>query len=292
MNLLVLSGNTQNANQGLKSLTDLAATIGGPYNTLKIDKGSRLPMEDVTDDEDPSIMDTDINGITEDTSTKRQCSPTSSVSGPQKRLKVTGGRPPVARKITWDLDSDDGRMVALKDKGLTDQEVADRLRAEGRVDYHPKTISSRYRRIQRALEVQRERELDNGTCSWQGSDDELLKAAVIAVDKEIEALKTKADENKWIYVSRHLKTLLPHSRYSSGACKKRYYAFKAATVNVPVDEASGHDEGETNPHPDINQASFGTFVDSNFEFLLDKHSTSLGTGEALKDDNADQRLRK
>ncbi|KAI9752296.1 MAG: Signal peptidase complex catalytic subunit [Chaenotheca gracillima] len=147
--------------------------------------------------------------------------------------KVEGGRPAVARKITWNLDSDDELIVALKEEGCTDREVSKRLRADGRIDYHSKTINSRYRRIRNALERQTEREIDGGSRAWQSSDDEFLRAAVADADQQVEALKVNAALKKWELVSRNLGCSLPLKYYSSGACRKRFQYLQEPFKTTP-----------------------------------------------------------
>ena len=54
----------------------------------------------------------------------------------------------------------------MKQQEFTNKQVADRLIAEGRTRYNEKTIYSRYLRIKRALEVQRDEMLDEDLTDW------------------------------------------------------------------------------------------------------------------------------
>lgn len=66
------------------------------------------------------------------------------------------------RQVTVDLDSDDEIIKTMKDQGIRDEIVQQRLIREGRVKYEIKTISTRYNRIRKAIEKHEDdlRELD------------------------------------------------------------------------------------------------------------------------------------
>lgn len=99
-------------------------------------------------------------------STRSPASPLRDVN----RIRVEGGRAPAPRRILADLDSDDELIVKMKAEKFTDKQVAARLREEGRVDYHYKTISSRWVRIKRALEKKHDQDLDDQLTDWHDGD--------------------------------------------------------------------------------------------------------------------------
>lgn len=75
-------------------------------------------------------------------------------------LRVKGGKAPGPKPIRADYDTDDGRIVELKQMGHTDEQVAARLIKEGRVRYNARTITHRYMRLRKAL-VEKEGEMLN-----------------------------------------------------------------------------------------------------------------------------------
>lgn len=68
------------------------------------------------------------------------------------------------------MDSDDEVIVKMKAEKYTDKQIAARLREEGRVNYHFKTISSRWVRIKHALEKKQDQDLDDQLTDWHEGD--------------------------------------------------------------------------------------------------------------------------
>lgn len=60
------------------------------------------------------------------------------------------------RQVTVDLDTDDEIIKTMKDQGIRDEVVQQRLISEGRTKYEIKTISTRYNRIKKKLEKHEE----------------------------------------------------------------------------------------------------------------------------------------
>ena len=98
--------------------------------------------------------------------------PPSPVSPPRdvKRIRIEGGRAPAPKRILAELNSDDELIVRMKGERFTDKQIAARLREEGRVDYHYKTISSRWVRLKRALEQKQDQDLDDQLTDWHEGD--------------------------------------------------------------------------------------------------------------------------
>lgn len=68
------------------------------------------------------------------------------------------------------MDSDDELIVKMKEEKFTDKQIAARLREEGRVNYHYKTIGSRWARIKRSLEKKNDEDLDDQLTDWHEGD--------------------------------------------------------------------------------------------------------------------------
>ena len=87
-----------------------------------------------------------------------------------RNVLTEGGRAAVARKVTADLGEDDQIIVDMKRSGNTDREISDFLRQTDRVNYHPKTIGTRWKRLRIALAKAKDEELDRGDAKWSESD--------------------------------------------------------------------------------------------------------------------------
>jgi hypothetical protein len=85
-------------------------------------------------------------------------------------MKVPGGRPAVAKKVTADLDSDDETIMRLKGAKFLEKDIAQILVDEGRIAYNPKTIGTRFARIQIALAKQKDEMLDEEITDWHEGD--------------------------------------------------------------------------------------------------------------------------
>jgi hypothetical protein len=94
--------------------------------------------------------------------------PSSKMPLPRQFRHSTGLAP--AKKVSWDLDSDDELIVTMKQQRYTDVQIADYLAEQGRVQYNFKTINSRYKRILAAIERHEEERLDSGLTHWTDED--------------------------------------------------------------------------------------------------------------------------
>jgi len=79
----------------------------------------------------------------------------------RRKLNIDGGRPAVAKKVTPDLDSDDELFVRMKNAEYLEKDIAATLAKEDRINYHPKTIGTRWARIKRMLQRVQDQMLDN-----------------------------------------------------------------------------------------------------------------------------------
>lgn len=87
-----------------------------------------------------------------------------------KKLKVEGGRPAVAKKVTPQLDSDDELIVRMKNAKYLEKDIAERLEKEGRIKYHPKTIGTRWARIKKVMQREQDQMLDEELTDWHDGD--------------------------------------------------------------------------------------------------------------------------
>ena len=85
-------------------------------------------------------------------------------------MKITGGRPAMAKKVTADLDSDDELIVRMKQARYQEKDIAQRLRDEGRINYNSKTIGTRWTRLCKALQKQQDELLDGEVTDWHDGD--------------------------------------------------------------------------------------------------------------------------
>lgn len=85
-------------------------------------------------------------------------------------MRLSGGRPAVAKKVTADLDSDDDLIVRMKNAKYLEKDIAHRLAEEGRINYNPKTIGTRWARIKKAMQKQQDDLLDAELTDWHDGD--------------------------------------------------------------------------------------------------------------------------
>ncbi len=87
-----------------------------------------------------------------------------------KRMKIAGGRPAIAKRVTADLDSDDEVIVNMKEARFLEKDIAKALVDQGRTAYNPKTIGTRWRRIKTALQKRQDDLLDADLTDWHEGD--------------------------------------------------------------------------------------------------------------------------
>lgn len=87
-----------------------------------------------------------------------------------KKFKQEGGRPPIAKKVVPELDSDDEIILQMKQARFTDKDIAARLQGEGRIIYNEKSISTRYYRMKMVLRKYNDELLDADLTDWHDGD--------------------------------------------------------------------------------------------------------------------------
>lgn len=140
--------------------------IGGPPAQLDL-RGDW----DSASDSDPEISFLDY--FDEDVAppiSRRTQSPPTFNSKSYKNHRLTGGRPPLAKKVTADLDSDDELIVKMKQAKYLEKDIAARLTAEGRTSYQSKTIGTRWARIKKVLQQKQDDLLDADLTDWHEGD--------------------------------------------------------------------------------------------------------------------------
>ena len=85
-------------------------------------------------------------------------------------MKVTGGRPAIAKKVTADMDSDDELIFSMKNAKYLEKDIAKRLADEGRMNYNPKTIGTRWARLKKAMQAKQDELLDADLTDWHDGD--------------------------------------------------------------------------------------------------------------------------
>ncbi|KAJ9610494.1 hypothetical protein H2200_005271 [Cladophialophora chaetospira] len=179
-----------------------------------------------------------------------------------KKMKIQGGRPAVAKKVTADLDSDDEMIVRMKEARYLEKDIAQALINQGRTAYNPKTIGTRWRRIKAALQKRQDDLLDADLTDWHDGDDDVLLQAVVKTDKEVKRLKEDIEAKKWRMVADQMKSMKaslhpPHTatnadhknhqpvlNFSQNAARQRYQALQTGTAKPTP-------ESVEDPTPDI-----------------------------------------
>jgi hypothetical protein len=107
-----------------------------------------------------------------DEDTPCSAKPTSRVPGTFGRRNRKKGEtlPAYHRRVTHELDSDDELMMAMREKGFSDRQIADKLAKDGRVRYDQKSISTRIMRIRLAQAENVDFLLREGYKEWEFED--------------------------------------------------------------------------------------------------------------------------
>lgn len=77
-----------------------------------------------------------------------------------------GGTAAVPKKLTLDFDSDDRRLIELKQKGHSDEAVAQEFEKQGRIQYTAKHVGHRWMRLKKLLIQQENERLDDELSDW------------------------------------------------------------------------------------------------------------------------------
>lgn len=159
---------------------------------------------------------------------------------------------PTAKPVTANYDSDDGRIIELKQLGYSDEFVAAKLIEEGRIRYVGKTIGSRYLRLRKVLDDKEDDKLDDELSDWHEGEvcceqciefdnanffqDDKLVPIVQAMEKklnrQIEALKVRMWKDVASFFAGQIGG---KKKYTHKACRERYDAVLAGTELQPIE---------------------------------------------------------
>ncbi|KAI7277501.1 hypothetical protein KC345_g6578 [Hortaea werneckii] len=206
--------------------TELVETTLHGDNTADNSTPLHTQLEESEADQDPSI------GTPQADDTSRKRSPTPSAAGHKgpKRVRVQGGKAAVPKRIVADYDSDDGRIITLKQQGYSDEYVAQKLTDEGRVRYVPKTVGSRWLPLRKALQEVEDEKLDDELSDWHVGEDDELESVEKVVDEKYKLEVQKVYERKWREIAAVLAQKLRKKKYTAKACKERFEAVRAGTA--------------------------------------------------------------
>ncbi|KEF60887.1 uncharacterized protein A1O9_02451 [Exophiala aquamarina CBS 119918] len=194
--------------------------LGGPIDGWDEDGDS----EGVADIESEAEDEADFEGVKATAKAPRKPKTTARKPDGQiaKKMKVAGGRPAVAKKVTADLDSDDELIVRMKEARYLEKDIAQALIDQGRTAYNPKTIGTRWRRLKAALQKRQDALLDADLTDWHDGDDDVLVRAIAKSEKEIRRLREDIESRKWRMVADAMKNEKPVLNFSQNACRKRF----------------------------------------------------------------------
>ncbi|KAK4547750.1 hypothetical protein LTR36_000708 [Oleoguttula mirabilis] len=175
------------------------------------------------------------NPQTGERSLKRAASPTANGQHASKKPFTLGGRAAIPKRIVADYDSDDGRIISLKQQGYSDEYVAQKMIQEGRIRYVPKTVGSRWLRLRKALEQAESEKLDDELTDWHVDEDELLKKSYDAIEDKFEREVQKVIDRKWKEVSANLADRLHRKKYTAKSCQERLNGVQNGTALLPIE---------------------------------------------------------
>jgi hypothetical protein len=90
--------------------------------------------------------------------------------------------PAYHKRVSHELDSDDELMLAMREKGFSDRQIAEKLAKDGRVRYDQKSISTRIMRIRLAQADNVDFLLREGYKEWEFEDVSSLLADILQVN--------------------------------------------------------------------------------------------------------------
>ncbi|CAK1360229.1 hypothetical protein CB0940_06309 [Cercospora beticola] len=151
------------------------------------------------------------------------------------KLRVLGGVAAISKRINADYDSDDARIIELKQQSYSDEYVAAKLTEEGRIRYVPKTVGSRWLRLRKVLEKREDERLDDELSDWHVGEDEELNNIKTEVDKKFEVQFQRLRDRMWSEVSIYLAEKTVKRKYTANACQERYEALKNGTALLPIE---------------------------------------------------------
>lgn len=158
-----------------------------------------------------------------------------SPGGFSRRRRGKNTLPGFSKEVKADLDSDDDMMMTMREKGYSDQAIADRLLKEGRKRYDRKSVSTRISRIKFAQAAQVDTQLEEGYKEWSMDDDMRLMEAYALADIQVNYEIERVRAWRFRKVSEMMRKLDKDSIFSEKACRERYQALVDGTARIPTD---------------------------------------------------------
>ncbi|KAF2016282.1 hypothetical protein BU24DRAFT_480872 [Aaosphaeria arxii CBS 175.79] len=160
-------------------------------------------------------------------------------SQPSRALGTFGRRPNLprishTRRITAELDSDDELIITMRDKGYSDQQIADHLSKEGRTRYERKSVATRIGRIKLAQAKNIDNLLEQGLKEWKYEDDVRLLEAYALADVQVNYEIERARAWRFKKVSDQMRRADKDCIFSEKACRDRYQALMNGTAKIPT----------------------------------------------------------
>ncbi|TKA43810.1 hypothetical protein B0A54_05569 [Friedmanniomyces endolithicus] len=152
----------------------------------------------------------------------------------RKSSRVVGGKAVLSKRVVVDYDSDDGRIITLKQQGFSDEYVSQKLIQEGRIRYQAKTVTSRWLRLRKALEAAENERMDDELSDWH-EDDVSTCSRIKDLGDKFEADMEKLMEKKWVEVAAVLASRINKKKYSSRACRERFEGLENGTALLPIE---------------------------------------------------------
>lgn len=158
----------------------------------------------------------------------------------------------MAKRVSADYDSDDARIIDLKQQGYPDEHVARVLIDEGRMRYASKTVGSRWLRLRKILQKYQDERLDDELSDWHVGEvssrhqssylrqansyqDEMLRNIKEEVDKKFDELIQNLEKKKWQDVSVYLAHKTKTRKYTAKACRERFEGLIDGSALIPVE---------------------------------------------------------
>ena len=109
--------------------------------------------------------------------------------GEETRTRGDGQAFVKQRKITAQLDTTDRMIVNLKTKNYPNERVAEELRKLGLTNYDPKTVGSRFIRLENAIAEHEAQRLEDELTDWHEEDVSKFAALVMTLTNNIRRIR-------------------------------------------------------------------------------------------------------
>ncbi|KAK3073244.1 hypothetical protein LTR53_005339 [Teratosphaeriaceae sp. CCFEE 6253] len=196
-------------------------------------EGPPQPLDDDSDVEEDAPYE---NPQTGEVSLLKQIAPFDAADQrPSRSTRVIGGKAAIGKKVTIDYDSDDGRIIELKQSGYSDDYVAKKLVDEGRTRYQAKTVSSRWQRLRLVMDQVENDRLDDEMSDWHIGEDTELHESVKSIDEKIAAEVLKLMAKKWTQISDQVAERLQQKKFTGKACRERFEGLQNGSALLPIE---------------------------------------------------------